>query len=213
MRAAALVRSVSVGSRSLSPRISVRTPGSEPGIWIAGLRGQPRWVCRAGASCLLLWVSLPSLRDWGGSFRQADFQLFLPCVPADMAVVAFYQVSVRGARLLSLASFRFSSRWTPLPRTMHFPLSGRARDFHPLDYAHVGRTPKGGRANDDSPSSSYAKVGLLIQIVPMFFGKGIHYLNIRLQLWPFCSKMYTPAGSAGISASLSASSSFTPCRL
>ena len=25
-------------------------------------------------------------------------------------------------------------------RTMRFPLSGRARDFHPLDYAHVGRT-------------------------------------------------------------------------
>ena len=49
---------------------------------------------------------------------------------------------MRGARLLSLASFRFSSRWTPLPRTMRFPLSGRARDFHPLDYAHVGRTKK-----------------------------------------------------------------------
>ena len=25
---------------------------------------------------------------------------------------------------------------------MRFPLSGRARDFHPLDYAHVGRTEK-----------------------------------------------------------------------
>ena len=25
---------------------------------------------------------------------------------------------------------------------MRFPLSGRARDFHPLDYAHVGRTKK-----------------------------------------------------------------------
>ena len=50
---------------------------------------------------------------------------------------------MRGARLLSLASFRFSSRWTPLPRTMRFPLSGRARDFHPLDYAHVGRTKRG----------------------------------------------------------------------
>ena len=28
------------------------------------------------------------------------------------------------------------------PRTMRFPLSGRAREFHPLDYAHVGRTKK-----------------------------------------------------------------------
>ena len=44
---------------------------------------------------------------------------------------------------MSLASFRFPSRWTPLPRTMRFPLSGRARDFHPLDYDHVGRTIKG----------------------------------------------------------------------
>ena len=26
---------------------------------------------------------------------------------------------------------------------MRFPLSGRARDFHPLDYAHVGRTERG----------------------------------------------------------------------
>ena len=43
---------------------------------------------------------------------------------------------------MSLASFRFPSRWTPLPRTIRFPLSGRARDFHPLDYAHVGRTRK-----------------------------------------------------------------------
>ena len=25
---------------------------------------------------------------------------------------------------------------------MRFPLSGRARDFHPLEYAHVGRTEK-----------------------------------------------------------------------
>ncbi len=25
---------------------------------------------------------------------------------------------------------------------MRFPLSGRARDLHPLDYAHVGRTQK-----------------------------------------------------------------------
>ena len=29
---------------------------------------------------------------------------------------------------------------------MRFPLSGRARDFHPLDYAHVGRTKK--KCND-----------------------------------------------------------------
>ena len=35
-----------------------------------------------------------------------------------------------------------TSRWTPLPLTMQFPLLGLARDFHPLDNAHAERTPK-----------------------------------------------------------------------
>ena len=30
-----------------------------------------------------------------------------------------------------------TSRWTPLPLTMQFPLLGLARDFHPLDNAHA----------------------------------------------------------------------------
>ena len=36
-----------------------------------------------------------------------------------------------------------TSRWTPLSLAIHFPLSGCVRDFHPLDYAHAGRTRKG----------------------------------------------------------------------
>ncbi|MGO5016369.1 hypothetical protein ACTQ3T_06140, partial [Segatella copri] len=35
-----------------------------------------------------------------------------------------------------------TSRWTPLPLTMQFPLLGLARDFHPLDNAHAERTSK-----------------------------------------------------------------------
>ena len=35
-----------------------------------------------------------------------------------------------------------TSRWTPLPLTMQFPLLGLARDFHPLDNAHAERTTK-----------------------------------------------------------------------
>ncbi len=35
-----------------------------------------------------------------------------------------------------------TSRWTPLPLTMQFPLLGLARDFHPLDNAHAERTKK-----------------------------------------------------------------------
>ena len=37
-----------------------------------------------------------------------------------------------------------TSRWTPLPLTMQFPLLGLARDFHPLDNAHAERTYKKG---------------------------------------------------------------------
>ena len=40
-----------------------------------------------------------------------------------------------------------TSRWTPLPLTMQFPLLGLARDFHPLDNAHAERTSIKGRRN------------------------------------------------------------------
>ena len=36
------------------------------------------------------------------------------------------------------------SRWTPLSSAIRFPLSGYVRDFHPLDYAHAGRTKNSG---------------------------------------------------------------------
>ena len=35
-----------------------------------------------------------------------------------------------------------TSRWTPLPSAVSFPLSGHSTDFHRLDYAHAGRTRK-----------------------------------------------------------------------
>ena len=35
-----------------------------------------------------------------------------------------------------------TSRWTPLPLAVSFPLSGHFTDFHRLDYAHAGRTKK-----------------------------------------------------------------------
>ena len=34
----------------------------------------------------------------------------------------------------------FTSRWTPLPLAVSFPLSGHFTDLHRLDYAHAGRT-------------------------------------------------------------------------
>ena len=33
-----------------------------------------------------------------------------------------------------------TSRWTPLPLAVSFPLSGQSTDFRRLDYAHAGRT-------------------------------------------------------------------------
>ena len=46
---------------------------------------------------------------------------------------------------------------------MRFPLSGRARDFHPLDYAHVGRTKKRGQNPAGAGSILFA-----IQIYDIF---------------------------------------------
>ncbi|MDF1511014.1 hypothetical protein PZE06_23045, partial [Robertmurraya sp. DFI.2.37] len=38
-----------------------------------------------------------------------------------------------------------TSPWTPLLSAMYLPLPGRTRDFHPLEFAHAGRTKKGRR--------------------------------------------------------------------
>ena len=40
-----------------------------------------------------------------------------------------------------------TSRWTPLLFSYALPTTGRARDFHPLDFAHTGRTTKRPRAH------------------------------------------------------------------
>ena len=42
-----------------------------------------------------------------------------------------------------------TSRWTPLPSAVSFPLSGHSTDFHRLDYAHAGRTKKSSHPNMD----------------------------------------------------------------
>ncbi|MGP4041000.1 hypothetical protein ACTWP4_14045, partial [Gracilibacillus sp. D59] len=35
-----------------------------------------------------------------------------------------------------------TSPWTPLLLAMCLPLLGRTQDFHPLEFAHAGRTKK-----------------------------------------------------------------------
>ena len=49
-----------------------------------------------------------------------------------------------------------TSRCTPLPLTMQFPLLGLARDFHPLDNAHAERTTK--KAHPPKREMSLAKL-------------------------------------------------------
>ena len=47
-----------------------------------------------------------------------------------------------------------TSRWTPLPLAIYFPLSGRFRDLHPLEYVRAGRTKK---SNKDYKSAFAAQ--------------------------------------------------------
>ena len=54
----------------------------------------------------------------------------------------WYQVPVRQASDLPLTSFRPNVTVGTLSLAVRLPLLGRARDLHPLDYAHVGRTKK-----------------------------------------------------------------------
>ena len=44
-----------------------------------------------------------------------------------------------------------TSRWTPLPLAVSFPLSGHSTDFHRLDYAHAGRTTSGNFTSCEFP--------------------------------------------------------------
>ena len=51
-----------------------------------------------------------------------------------------YQVPVRQASDLPKTSFRPNVTIGTLALAVRLPLLGCARDLHPLDYAHVGRT-------------------------------------------------------------------------
>ena len=68
-----------------------------------------------------------------------DFVLFCRLIHS---LQPSYQVSVRQVRCLPTASFRFLLTGTPLPSAVAFPLLGRLRDLHPLEYVRAGRTKK-----------------------------------------------------------------------
>ena len=56
-----------------------------------------------------------------------------------------------------------TSRWTPLPLTMQFPLLGLARDFHPLDNAHAERTQKIAVQGTNSQHGNFAYVSIITE--------------------------------------------------
>ncbi|MBD9161885.1 MAG: hypothetical protein EGP67_11340 [Bacteroidales bacterium] len=68
-----------------------------------------------------------------------DFDLFGNLIHGHMPYMKFLFVRSDICRQLPSDS---TSRWTPLPLTMQFPLLGLARDLHPLDNAHAERTKK-----------------------------------------------------------------------
>ena len=55
-----------------------------------------------------------------------------------------------------------TSRWTPLPLTMQFPLLGLARDFHPLDNAHAERTKKVAEVHLTVTSATFSFLYIII---------------------------------------------------
>ena len=59
-----------------------------------------------------------------------------------IAILALYQVSVRQARCLPPASFRFHLTMDTLALGYTFPAIGRVTDLHRLEYVRAGRTIK-----------------------------------------------------------------------
>ena len=68
-----------------------------------------------------------------------DFDLFGNLIHGQMPYMKFLFVRSDICRQLPSDS---TSRRTPLPLTMQFPLLGLARDFHPLDNAHAEASKK-----------------------------------------------------------------------
>ena len=64
------------------------------------------------------------------------------CLAALSQVIAYYTVSVRQARGLPLASFRFRLTMDTLAFGYIFPATGQIPDFHRLETCAAGRTKK-----------------------------------------------------------------------
>ena len=114
-------------------------------------------------SCLLLAMSVrpPQIRALTFHLMSASFT---PPVPNSYGALVCFATLPTGICLCMKFLFvrpdvcrqlpsDSTSRWTPLPWAMRFPLLGLARDLHPLANAHAERTKRGCVIEFDTPSS------------------------------------------------------------
>ena len=81
---------------------------------------------------------IPAISIAGDSVQLLGFDLFGSLTLA----CNLYMISVRRARVLPLASFRFPVAGDTLAFGCILPTAGRIRDLHPLERALAGRTKK-----------------------------------------------------------------------
>ena len=99
----------------------------------------PRKLLFVGLTTLVL-LALTLRRSLDSSQRLTD------AITLSAAISLFSKTSD-----LPLTSFRPNVTVGTLSLAVRLPLLGRARDLHPLDYAHVGRTSKGATALAAAP--------------------------------------------------------------
>ena len=99
---------------------------------------------------------IPAISIAGDSVQLLGFDLFGSLTLA----CNLYMISVRRARVLPLASFRFPVAGDTLAFGCILPTAGRIRDLHPLERALAGRTKKKARsfkrASKIDPAVSYS---------------------------------------------------------
>ena len=83
-------------------------------------------------------IAIILLTDANAVLKEQDLEKTLSVLRTEL--VERHQDLTSQASDLPQTSFRPSVAAGTLSLAVHLPLLGRARDLHPLDYAHVGRT-------------------------------------------------------------------------
>ena len=110
-------------------------------------------LCTVQTVCLSkLAASFDNRASSESSFRR--IQRFLAQMALDLdAVVGYLKSRIPFDGPYIHSHDRPYSRRTPLPLAVTFPLSGRFRDLHPLEYVRAGRTKKA-----EPPDSAYQTI-------------------------------------------------------